>query len=387
MDLEKKIELVKRKPMEEIVTEEDLRRIFQNYAHPKHYIGFEISGMVHLGTGLCTALKLKDFVEAGIKPTIFLADYHSYINQKLGGDLEKIREVAKGYFKHSFVSLGLDESKVDYVLASDLYDSEYWKTVLKISKDTTINRMLRCITIMGRKETENTSSAAVVYPAMQAADIFTLDVQIAHAGLDQRKVHMLARELSHSYKKEFVAVHGHLLPGLQGVKRMNAPGTAKESKQIEVSETVSLTDTMHYKHTDSKGNVLRDEDVIEAKMSKSIPSSAIFIHDSEEEIQKKINKAYCPPKIIEGNPIVEYAEYLVMRDKDLKVERTQKYGGDVTFATIADLKVAFTEGKLTPPDLKNAVARELIEILKPSREYFEKNKHYLEQIKEKDVTR
>ena len=74
MDIETKIELVKRKPTEEIVTEADLRRLFENYAHPRHYIGFEISGMVHLGTGLCTAIKLRDFMQAGIKPTIFLAD-------------------------------------------------------------------------------------------------------------------------------------------------------------------------------------------------------------------------------------------------------------------------------------------------------------------------
>ncbi len=356
MDIETKIDLVRRKPLEEIVTESDLRTVFQNYEHPKHYIGFEISGMVHIGTGLCTALKLNDFIAAGIKPTIFLADYHSYINQKLGGDLEKIREAAKGYFKHSFVSLGLDESKVDYVLASDLSDSEYWKTVLRISKDTTINRMLRCITIMGRKESETTSSAVVVYPAMQAADIFMLDVQIAHAGLDQRKVHMLARELAHSYKREFVAVHHHLLPGLQV-----AHGGAKpESKEDEV---------------------------LERKMSKSLPGSAIFIHDSEDEINAKIRKAHCPEKVVEGNPIIEYAEYLVMRDRGLKIERPAKFGGDIEIKDAAELKAVFSEGKLHPMDLKNAVARELAGLLRPSREYFEKHKEYLTQIQAKDITR
>ncbi len=356
MDIETKIDLVRRPPTEEIVTEEDLRRIFETHEHPKHYIGFEISGMVHIGTGLCTALKLNDFIAAGIKPTIFLADYHSYINQKLGGDLDKIREVAKGYFKHSFVSLGLDESKVEYVLASDLYDSEYWKTVLRISKDTTINRMLRCITIMGRKESETTSSAVVVYPAMQAADIFMLDVQIAHAGLDQRKVHMLARELAHSYKREFAAVHHHLLPGLQV-----AHGSAVPSS--------------------------KEDEVLERKMSKSLPGSAIFIHDSEDEIKAKIKKAHCPEKVVEGNPIIEYAEYLVMRDRGLKIERPEKFGGDMEVRDARELKSVFADGKLHPMDLKNAVARELCSMLRPSREYFEKHKEYLAQIQAKDITR
>jgi len=359
MDIETKIDLVKRKPTEEIVTEGDLRRIFETYSAPKHYIGFEISGKVHLGTGLCTALKLRDFMQAGIKPTIWLADYHSYINGKLGGDMEKIRAVAKGYFKHAFVSLGLDEDKVQFVLASETYDNDYWKEVLRIAKDTTVNRMLRCITIMGRKETEATPSAVVFYPAMQAADIFLLDVQIAHAGLDQRKVHMLARELSHSYKKDFVAVHGHLLPGLQGVQRMD-PNAAAEQK-----ETVA----------------------IDAKMSKSLPSSAIFIHDSEAEISEKIKKAYCPEKTVDGNPIVEYAEYLILRDKTLKIERPTKFGGDLEMADAAELKAVYAEGKLHPMDLKNAVTRELSALLRPSREYFAKNAHYLEQIGTKDVTR
>ncbi|MBI2079414.1 tyrosine--tRNA ligase, partial [Candidatus Micrarchaeota archaeon] len=151
MDIETKIELVKKKPTEEIVTEQDLREIFETYAHPKHYIGFEISGMVHLGSGLCTALKLKDFLEAGIKPTILLADYHAWINGKLGGDLDKIQKVGVGYFKHAFISLGLTEEKVQYKMASDICNDDYWKDVLNITKSTTINRMLRCITIMGRK--------------------------------------------------------------------------------------------------------------------------------------------------------------------------------------------------------------------------------------------
>ena len=366
MDIESKIDLVRRKPTEEIVTEDDLRKIFENHAHPRHYIGFEISGMVHIGSGMCTGLKIRDFLQAGIKPTIFLADYHSYVNGKFGGDLEKIQKVAVGYFKHAFISLGFDEGHVDYVLASEMYDRDYWTDVLRICKDTTIKRMLRCVTIMGRKESEATSSAAIVYPAMQAADIFKLDVQIAHAGMDQRKVHMLARELSHTYKKDFVAVHGHLLPGLQGPKRMDPNAPKVES---------------------APGAESREEAEIDAKMSKSVPSSAIFIHDSEDEIKNKIKKAHCPEKIIEENPIVEYAEYLVLRDKSLKIERPAKFGGDLEIADAVELKSIYSAGKLHPMDLKNAVASELCDLLKPSREYFEKNKHYLEQLQVKDITR
>ncbi len=326
MDLEDKIALVKKTPTEEVVTESDLRTIFETYNTPKHYIGFEISGRVHLGTGLCTMLKLKDFQKAGIKTTIFLADYHSYINEKLGGDLETIQKVAKGYFKEAFLALGIE---AEFILASEFYDNEYWKEVLKICKNTTIKRMLRCTTIMGRKEGETNPSSYIIYPAMQVADIFMLDVQMAHAGMDQRKVHMLARELS---KKPFVAVHHSLLPSLQGTNRM---------------------------------------DPTEAKMSKSKPHTAIFIDDSPEEIRAKLKKAYCPPK--EENPVLVYAEYLILRDRPLKIERPEKFGGDVEFSNIEELKKAYFEGELHPLDLKAAVAEEIIRMTEPAREYMKRN--------------
>ncbi|MFH1785784.1 MAG: tyrosine--tRNA ligase [Candidatus Micrarchaeota archaeon] len=364
MDVETKIDLVKKKPTEEVVTEDDLRSIFENYAHPRHYIGYEISGMVHIGSGLAVGLKIKDFLKAGIKPTIWLADYHAWINGKFGGDLKKIQKIGEGYFKHALISAGIDDEKVDFLLASKTYQEkpEFWADMLKISKDTTLNRMLRCVTIMGRKESDNLYSSAIVYPAMQAADIFLLDVQIAHAGMDQRKVHMLAHELAPKFNKKICAVHGHLLPGLQGPGRMNAPG-------VETG-------------VDSKVDGEMD-----AKMSKSKPDSAIFVHDSEEEIARKIKKAYCPEKIIKGNPVIEYAEYLVLRDKPLKVERPEKFGGDIEFITSEELKKIYTDGKLHPMDLKAAVTREVSAMLKPSRDYFNKNKEYLDQLKVDDITR
>ena len=369
MDLETKIELVKRKPTEEVVTEKDLKEIFETYSHPHHYIGFEISGHVHIGSGMTTMLKTRDLLEAGCKSTIWLADYHAWINGKFGGDLDKIQKVGEGYFKHAFVSLGLPEDKVQYLLASKTYDKhpEFWADTLRIAKDTTMNRMLRCVTIMGRKESDTLNAASMVYPAMQAADVFLLDVQIAHAGMDQRKVHMLAHEVAPKFKKKICAIHHHLLAGLQGPGRMNAPGVETGVKETGVDAQV--------------------DEAIEAKMSKSKPDSAIFVHDSVEDIQRKIKKAYCPEKIADGNPIIEYAEYLVLRDKALKIERPAKFGGDVEFADADELKKTYVEGKLHPMDLKAAVARELIEMLKPSRDYFVKHADYLAQIKSAEITR
>lgn len=353
MDIEGKIALVKRKPVCEIVTDSELRALFEGNPHPRHYIGFEISGRVHLGSGLLTSLILKDLMAAGVKPTIFLADYHAWINGKLGGDLEKIQAVATGYFKSAFVSLGLPEDKVNYVLASETYGKGYWKEVLRISKDTTMQRMLRCTTIMGRAQKDSLDCASVVYPAMQAADIFMLDVDIAHAGMDQRKVHMLAREIAEKHgRKKPVAMHHRLLMGLQGPQKMGLDENAADDLEIS------------------------------SKMSKSKPDSCIFIHDSEQEIARKLRGAYCPEKAEEGNPVLEMCGHFILRGEKsvLKVERPQKFGGDVEFSSYEELRGAYTAGKLHPMDLKSAVASSLAKMLEPSRKYFEKRPELLAQV-------
>jgi len=354
MDIDGKIALVKRQPVTEVVTDDELKALFETNPHPKHYIGFEISGKVHLGSGLLTALLLKDFMKAGIKPTIFLADYHAWINGKLGGDLEKIQRAANGYFKSAFVSLGLSEDKVNYVLASELYGKDYWREVLRISKDTTMQRMLRCTTIMGRSQKEAMDCASVLYPAMQAADVFALGVDIAHAGIDQRKVHMLTREIAEKHgRKKPLAVHHRLLMGLLGPQKM---GGIDEDAGADAE--------------------------ISSKMSKSKPDSCIFVHDTEAEISRKLKSAYCPEKAAENNPVLEMCECFVMREPGatLKVTRPQKYGGDVEFSSFAELRESYVLGKLHPMDLKAATASALSEMLEPSRKYFERRPELLSQV-------
>ncbi|MEM3031237.1 MAG: tyrosine--tRNA ligase [Candidatus Micrarchaeia archaeon] len=353
MDIGTKLELVKRPPTVEVLTDEELRQLFETNPHPKHYIGFEISGRVHLGTGLLTSLKIQDLLVAGAKPTIFLADYHAWINGKLGGDLEAIQKVAKGYFKSAFVSLGLGEDKVRYVLASELYDSDYWRLVLRTAKDATINRMRRCITIMGRRELEAQEAATILYPAMQAADVFALDVDIAHAGLDQRKVHVLARELAERWKrKKPVALHTALLMGLQGPRKMGFD----EREDVDVA--------------------------VSSKMSKSRPETCIYVHDSEADIAAKIGRAWCPEKVVENNPVIQLCEFVLMRDEGLRVERDRKFGGDIEFEDIHALKLAYSEGALHPLDLKKAAAKKLAKLLEPSRKHFAKHAELIRQVLE-----
>ena len=239
--------------------------------------------------------------------------------------------------------MGLTEDKVNYVLASEVYDSDYWRDVLRISKDTTMQRMLRCTTIMGRTQKDAMDCASVLYPAMQVADIFMLDVDIMHAGMDQRKVHMLAREVAEKHKrKKAVALHHSLLMGLLGPQKMGFEENAA------------------------------DDLAISSKMSKSKPDSCIFIHDSEAEIARKVKSAYCPEKSAESNPVLEMCEVFIMRgNTPFSITRPAKFGGDVEFAVFSELKASYVEGKLHPMDLKNATALALAKLLEPSRKYFE----------------
>lgn len=374
MDSEKRFELVCRNS-EEILTPEDLRSYIERGFALKHYIGFEISGFVHLGIA-STAMKIADFQKAEIPCSIFLATWHAWINKKLDGSLETIRRIAGGYFKEamgaSLEVFGAEPEKIEFVSGDELYHNNdlYWQLVMEICKLTTIKRAMRSTTIMGRKEGELLDLGSLLYAPMQVADIFMQDISLAHAGTDQRKAQVIARELAERLEskpllldkkekeKKFkpVAVHGHLLLGLQKPPLWPIP---KEQMQEYWSSM---------------------------KMSKSIPGTAIFLHDSEEEIREKIAKAFCPEKETEFNPIMDWAKHLVFAKEKavLEIEREQKFGGNTSYASFNDLEKDYSQGKLHPLDLKNAIAAYVIELLEPARKRFSKPKNakLLEEMKE-----
>lgn len=345
MDIEERLSLIEAAPTEELITRDELKSLLETNTNPSAYDGFEPSGLAHLGSALLRAIKIEEMQKAGCKFTLLLADYHAMINGKLGGDLGSIQKAGK-YLVHAWRSCGLDTSKIELKWVSDyVNDPEYWKLVIKIAKSTTLSRMLRCSTIMGRKEGELTDSAQILYPAMQCADIFYLGIDICQLGMDQRKVNILARELAPKLGlKKPVCVHHHLLTGLGG------PGKGR------------------------MGSAPKDEFEMEAKMSKSKPDSCVFIHDTPEQIAKKIGGAYCPEKIVEDNPVTEICKYIIFKkQKEFGIERPRKFGGPISFQSYGELEKIYLDGKLHPADLKSGVASALSKILEPSREYFQKN--------------
>ena len=127
---------------------------------------------------------------------------------------------------------------------------------------------------------------------------------------------------------------------------------------------------------------------VQIKMSKSKPDTCIFIHESPKVIKEKLNKAFCPPKVIRGNPVLEICQLIMFpRIGSLEISRPEKYGGNVTYNTYEALSESYQTGKLHPSDLKAGVAESLSELLSPVRDYYQKNPKPLDSIKSLVVTR
>ncbi len=317
---------------QEVVTEEELKEL--NLKNASAYIGFEPSGTAHIGTALLWTDRVNNLVNAGISVKILMADWHAMINDKLGGDLERIRQSGK-LMVDCFRALGMD-SRVEIIWASDMVNSpDYWMDLLKVAKSSSLPRLRRALPIMGRSEDDaDKDFGKYIYPLMQVTDIFRLKVDICLGGMDQRHAHMLARDIADKLgAKKAVSLHGPLIGSLKGSGRM---------------------DSENFK-----------------KMSKSDPDSGILVSDSPEEMRRKIGQAFCPVGQSKGNPVIDIAKYVLLpRMNGIFIERPEKKGGPITIETAEMLESLYNEGKIHPMDLKSAVAENLARILEPARKIY-----------------
>ena len=357
MDLETRLNLVK-SVGEEIITEQELRELLGTNLHPIAYDGFEPSGQIHIAQGLMRAITVNKLTALGITFRFWVADWFAMLNNKLGGDMEKIHTVGE-YFIEVWRACGLDMKHVEFIWTSEFikHHPEYWETVMRLSMHASVARVLRCGQIMGREESDSNPSAQILYPLMQAADIHHLEADIAQLGMDQRKVNMLARDIfpKLGFQPPIVISH-HMLLGLQ------------------------------FKDSDLTGTDRK----IALKMSKSNPNSAIFMTDSREDVERKLKQAYCPEGEEQDNPVLEYAKYIVFeRLPVLKITRPAKFGGDLKITSYAQLRELYVAKKIHPMDLKQAVADAINELLEPVRVHFSKGraKQLAEKVKSYQITK
>ena len=318
MDMKKRFELINRNTVE-IVTEIDLKKLLEKKKKPVVYCGYEPSGPLHLGH-FVTIIKLMDFVKAGFKVKVLLADVHAFLNRK--GKEEDIEKEVNAW-KKTIKAIGLD---AEIVLGSSFqFRKDYVLDVIKLAQDSTINRGLRSMQEIAR-DIKHATISQLWYPLMQVVDIKHLGVDVALGGIEQRKVHMIGKDMSKVIDYDFVALHTPLITSLRGSGQ---------------------------------------------KMSSSIPGTMISVTDSKEEIKKILKNAYCPIKVVKQNPILEITELIIFPRVDkFIIKRDKKFGGNLVLSNYKKLEELFKKGKLHPLDLKNAVIEYLEEIIAPIRKNF-----------------
>jgi len=374
MTIDEKINLIKQVG-EEIIQEEELKKLLESGEQLVTYDGFEPSGQIHIAQGIVKAINVNKMIKAGIKFKMLVADWHAMANNKMGGDLEKIKIIGK-YFIEVWKASGMNLAGVEFVWASEMNkDPNYWKLVLQVGKSNALKRFIRTAEMMGREESlEKLTGAHIIYSCMQVTDIFLLGAKITQLGMDQRKVNMLAREVGPmlGFWKPVVVSH-HMLMGL--------------------GRPAGLSTTAAVVHGSAESAIQR---TIERKMSKSNPDSAIFMTDTTEDIKRKINKAYSLEGDIKENPILEYFKYIVfesfgkLRINEVKIERPEKFGGNISFKTYQDLEKTFAEKKVHPMDLKAVLIKYLDQLIEPVRRHFEENeeaRELLKKVRSYQVTR
>lgn len=315
MNEKEKLDLIKRNTIE-ILTEEDLKKLLKIKKKPVVYCGYEPSGPMHLGH-FVTITKLMDFEKAGFKVKILLADIHAFLNRK--GDENYIKKEVENWRK-TIKAIGLN---AEVILGSDFqFSKEYQLDIMRLAQASTINRGLRSMQEIAR-DIDNATISQLWYPLMQVADIKYLKVDVAEGGLEQRKVHMIGKDMKHILNYDFIAVHTPLITSLKG------PGE---------------------------------------KMSKSLPGTGISVIDSYDEIKTTIKNAYCPEKTIEENPIMQISKLIIFPRVDVfTISRPEKYGGNLNIKKYEDLEKLYSGGKIHPLDLKNAVTEALEKIIAPIR--------------------
>ncbi|MBJ16771.1 MAG: tyrosine--tRNA ligase [Euryarchaeota archaeon] len=317
------------------------------------YIGLEPSGKAHLGY-LILADTIRKMLDEDVNVIILLADWHAWVNDKFGRDMGKI-SLAADYLCEVFRALlgnpseGENAGELQFLRASEMMDSgKYWERVLRCSKNMSLSRVRRTFSIMGRDEDSSDHDlAAFYYPALQAADIFELEIDIAFGGMDQRKAHMYMRDVADKYDwTKATCIHTPMMSGLKG------PGGRMES--------------------------------FDHKMSKSDPSNAILLDDNSDSIMSKMRKSFLEVGN-QNSPVFEIVQHIILpRLGSFTVTPDPKYGSPSVWNDLQDFVDAISNGSIHPLDAKIAVADSLVEILSPISEQLSNNPHLVKSMDDLD---
>lgn len=319
MSVEEKFELIKRNT-QEIVNEEELKRLLKDKKSPIVYWGTAVTGKPSLAY-FFPLLKLSDFIKSGFKVKVLLADLHGAMDGTPWEKLEHRYDYYKEAITQIFKALGTDLKQIEFVRGSEFQlKPEYSFDILKLASMNSVKDCKKASSEVIKKS-EDPDVAGLIYPIMQALDEQYLEVDVQFGGVDQRKILMFARE--------------------------NLPKIGYD-KRVEVMNPMI-------------------QGLVGKKMSSSDIKSKIDLTDSEQEVKSKINKA----EFIEGNSdngVMDFLKYVLMVIKEdkkekLLIKRPEKFGGNIQYSKYSEIESEVRSKKLHPMDLKNAVAEEIVSLL------------------------
>ena len=332
LSAEERFELIKRNTVE-IITEKELRDLLKKKKTPSMYLGAAITGRPHIGYFMWV-LKLADFLRAGFKVKILLADMHGALDNCPWDVLEKRYRYYEKVIPLMFKSIGVDLKNLEFVKGSSFeLKDDYAFDILRMSTFASVHDCKKAASEVV-KMGDNPKLSGLIYPIMQSLDEEYLKVDMQFGATDQRKIFMFARE-NHpkiGYKPR-VEIMGPMIPGLIG-----------------------------------------------KKMSASDEKSKVDLLDTEKIIKEKLKNA----EMVAGNPdngVMAFLKYILMvikGDKEEKfvVERSEKFGGNLEYESYEKIEKDFISKKLHPLDLKNAVSKEIVSLLEP----IEKKRKELEKL-------
>ena len=319
-DIDKRFELIKRN-LQEIMGEKELKALLKSKKEIVVYWGTMPTGSISIAY-FFPMLKVADFLKAGLKVKILLADLHAALDLVPWILLEKRYNYYERAISTILKTIGVDIKKLEFVKGSDFQlKPEYMYDVLRLSTMASVHDSQKAASEVVKLR-DNPRLSGLIYPLMQVIDEQYLGADIQFGGMDQRKIMVLAREslpkLGYEARVELI---NPLIRGLVG-----------------------------------------------EKMSSSIEATKIDLLDDEKTVKNKINNA----EMVAGNPnngvmaLLKYFIFVLKSDKNeqIIVKRDKKYGGDLKYKTYDELEKDFKNKKLHPLDLKNAVADEINLLLK-----------------------
>lgn len=325
MDIEEKFSLITRN-LQEIITEKELKNLLKKKRTFYLYWGTMPTGSVSFAY-FFPMLKIADFLRAGLKVKILLADLHALLDGVPWSLLEKRYNYYERAITLILRTIGVNLKNLEFVKGSNIQlNKDYFNDLLKLSTLATVNAAIHSASEAVKTARENPKISGIIYPLMQALDEEYLKADMQFAGLDQRKILVFAREyLPKVGYKPRIELMTPMIRGLTG-----------------------------------------------NQMSSSVESSKIDLLDDEVTVIKKINVAEFNDGSVENGimDILRYLIFVIKEDKGegLVIERSEKYGGTVSYKNYEELKKDILNQKLHPLDLKNSVAREINILLKRFRE-------------------